>query len=124
KVAKHIKLTSTEKLRLRELQLKEKELALREQELRIKTAEASAADSSAAVKNWINNSILGRDDEAECARISALGGCVDSNGHNAFGRMYERARGNTGISDFTQRKFDKSMARTFGTPLRGQATND
>jgi hypothetical protein len=119
KVAKHIKLTSTEKLRLRELQLKEKELALREQELRIKTAEASAADNKAAVQNMIYGSIMsdngGMDAiidqgkrNAECATRSALGGCVDSNGLNGFGRLARRSSG-VGISGFTQRKFDGAM---------------
>lgn len=125
--AKHgAKLTSTEKLRLRELQLKERELAIREQELRIKTAEASAADSSAAVKNVINGMILGDNGgldavidqgkrNADCA-VPTLGGCVDSNGLNGFGRMATRAArsSNVGVSGFTQRKFDGSTKKITG----------
>jgi hypothetical protein len=105
KARRGAKLTSTEKLRLRELQLKEKELALREQELRIKAAEASSADNKAAVLNMIYGSILGDD------------GRVDRNGLNGSGRMATRAgHMNRGLSDFTQREFDKSMQRTFGAP--------
>jgi hypothetical protein len=65
KARRGLKLSSTEKLRLRELQLKEKELAIKEQELtareaeaHIKTAEATAADSKAAVENAANGIIL------------------------------------------------------------------
>ncbi|MHB8270222.1 hypothetical protein [Bradyrhizobium sp.] len=65
KARRGLKLSSTEKLRLRELQLKEKELAIKEQELtargaeaHIKTAEATAADSKAAVENTTNRLIL------------------------------------------------------------------
>lgn len=133
KAKRGAKLTSTEKLRLRELQLKEKELAIREQELAIKTAEASAANSSAAVKNVFNDMILGDlggidtvidqgKRNANCA-VSAFGGCVDSNGLSGFGRMARRAyQGNTAnppqarekLSDYTERQYKKSMERTFG----------
>ena len=126
KVAKHIKLTSTEKLRLRELQLKEKELALREQELRIKTAEASAADNKAAFQNMIYGSVLGDDSgldtvieqgkrQAACA-TPQLGGCVDGNGLNGFGRLATRAARSSGVAGFTQRRFDNGMAELAGQP--------
>jgi hypothetical protein len=142
KAKRGAKLTSTEKLRLRELQLKEKELAIREQELRIKTAEASSADSKAAVNNMINGMILGDNSEAECATISAISGCVDRNGLDRFGRLAERARAMNGgnlasrmmdatapqglrrpndkISKFTEGEYEKSWQRTFGVPLHPQ----
>lgn len=86
KAKRGAKLTSTEKLRLRELQLKEKELAIREQELAIKTAEASAADKKAAVQNTINGLIL--DDMGG-------GGRVDSSGMNGYGQLATRAARNS-----------------------------
>ena len=62
KAGRGAKLTSTEKLRLRELQLKEKELAIRKQELAIKEAENISKTAEASVANlradWVRE-VLG-----------------------------------------------------------------
>jgi hypothetical protein len=62
KQRKHIKLTSTEELRLRELQVKAQELAIKEAEARLKAAEATNAEQSAAVTKKVNNWILETED--------------------------------------------------------------
>jgi hypothetical protein len=121
----HKKLTTTEKLRLREVQIKDKELAIREQELRIKAAEASAADSSAAVKNTINGMILGDNGldavidggkrRADCA-TPQLGGCVDSNGLDSFGRVYRQV----GSGNLAGRMMDKTAPKALRRRDPGQ----
>lgn len=58
KKAKGAKLTSTEELRLKEMEIKRQELAIKTAEARLKTAEATNAEQEAAVQKLLNNMIL------------------------------------------------------------------
>lgn len=96
KAKRGAKLTSTEKLRLRELQIKAQELAIKQAENTSKTAEASVADLRAA---WLREILSGGGDSV-----------IEAGKREAERTTpYLGSGGRAGVSKFTQRAYDKAM---------------